>query len=433
MVRFAPVFYNLIAVLFVVLLARRLGGTKEQGLIAAVTFCCLNWVGQDYFSPQATGSLLYLGLILILVYVFPVSSPMWTVRQRRWLRAQPDLPSGPEYDSNTVIALVGVGVLVLAMVSSHQISPVVAGTTLAGLALLRQIKLRLMWAFCCVAFVAWLSFAAKPYWVGHLDTLVGSVGDVATIAEDNVTRRASASSTSDRSIVLYSRIALAVITWIGAGLVVVIAWAKRRTPLLLLVLLFAPFPMLIVQPYGGEMALRVYFFTLAPCAILLSRAAAPRGRRFTAARAGVLVAVGVLLVPLFITARFGNEAFEQFSDDDVAVVRHLYDVAPAGSTVFVANGQSLMYTTRVSEVGYLYLVGDDPEDSVEEFDDAAEDGPVFVLLTNSQRAYGVATMGRSDDWMTRLAADLEQTGDFTEVARAGEALLLRRHDTSEGS
>ncbi len=429
MVRFAPVFYNAVAILLVVVLARRLGATKEQRIVAAATFCCLNWVGQDYFSPQAVGSILYLGLMVILVYTFPTDDDRGRSSHLRWLRPEIYPRHRQELGKNATVAILCVGVLLLAMVSSHQLTPIFAVTAMAGLALVSEIKLRLMWVFCVVALLAWLSFAAQPYWIGHLNVIFGSVGEVKSIAEANVTSRTpGASSSVERSLVLYSRIILALVTWVGAVAVGVVMWVKRRTPLVLIVLFFAPFPMLLLQPYGGEMALRVCFFTLAPSAILLSRVAAPSHRNMTARRAGALAVIGLLLLPLFVTARFGNEAFEHFSTADIDLLRHLYEIAPDGSTVFVSNEQTPLYVTRVSEVRFRTLPEGGADDSINELDRAAADGAVFVLLTQSQRAYGVITLGRGDDWMRQLLADLQQTGRFRVSAQAGDGIILRLID-----
>ena len=51
------------------------------------------------------------------------------------------------------------------------------------------------------------------------------------------------------------------------ALAIVIGWFRRRTPVALLCLFVAPFPMIVLQPYGGEMALRVCYFSL-PAAVL---------------------------------------------------------------------------------------------------------------------------------------------------------------------
>ena len=86
LVRYAPLFYNGISVVLVALLARRLRATEMQSVLAAAFFACLNWIGQDYFAPQATGFVLYLLIITVVLYAFPADPSLghpWMIRLMR--------------------------------------------------------------------------------------------------------------------------------------------------------------------------------------------------------------------------------------------------------------------------------------------------------------------------------------------------------------
>jgi hypothetical protein len=320
LVRFAPLFYNACAVVLVVLLARRLRATHVQSVVAATLFCCLNWIAQDYFAPQATALVLYLAVIVVVLTVFPADPAGMGPRLKRLLRPEPDTTEGI-CDRQAVWVLAGCCLLVMGLVISHQLTPgFLLGATIL-LALCGATRLKTFPVLVAVMFLAWLSFGAAAYWVGHLDTLTRSVGQVGTLLDQNVGRR-TRSSELGRQVVVGSRIVLAVVAWGAAALAIVLSWRKHRTPVALLCLFVAPFGMLLLQSYGGEMVLRVCYFTLPPVSILIARLLVPSSPIVSLKRVLASGAVIAVLIPFFVLARFGNESFESFSDADIQPVSY---------------------------------------------------------------------------------------------------------------
>jgi hypothetical protein len=95
-------------------------------------------------------------------------------------------------------------------------------------------------------------------------------------------------------------------------------------------LALAPFPMLALQPYGGEILIRVALFALPFVSCLAASA----------------------LVAAFLPARYGNDRMDAFSAGDVAAVRALYRIAPRGSELIAAS-QPLPWQYR-DYTGYTY-------------------------------------------------------------------------------
>jgi hypothetical protein len=99
-------------------------------------------------------------------------------------------------------------------------------------------------------------------------------------------------------------------------------------------------PLVALQPYGGEMPIRVYLYSMPFAALLI---AAGLGRLSFPTRGdtsfkehrlrfGVLMTASVLvLFAGFLVARYGNAAVEYFTPDDVAAIEYLYDNAPEGA------------------------------------------------------------------------------------------------------
>jgi len=421
LVRYAPLFYNAVSVVLVALLARRLRATETQSVMAAAFFCCFNWIGQDYFAPQATAFLMYLLIILVVLHAFPADPSLGNRWMVRVLRPSMDVQRGL-HGREAGLALFGVYAMSVAMVISHQLTPgfLVSATLL--LVLVNATRLRVLPVFVAVVFVAWLSFGASAYWFGHFDNLTGSVGKVGSIVTQNVGAR-NASHAFGRRIVIFSRMGLALLAWGLAALSIVKQWFRWSTPVALLCLLAAPFPMLALQPYGGEMALRVCYFTLPAACILMAQFVVPKVR--TDWRRWLFIGVALLaVIPLFVTARFGNESFEAFSNDDVVFAHTMYDVVPDASTVFLASQQAIKYADRVGEVRFRQLPKGTPAEVTDQLVKSLNKTHVYIALTESQEAYGVVTLDRAPDWMQKLRSELESTGEYRVVFEVGGSALL---------
>src|SRR5690606_30994380 len=121
----APVVFNLSNLLATRALFRTLTGSHRIVWLSIWLFFITNWVGQDYFSPQAMAYLLYLVTIAVVLRGFRRREPTPPVL------AAP-LPRR---------AALAVTVLLLAaMASSHQITPFLAVVVLAGLVVFRQVR-----------------------------------------------------------------------------------------------------------------------------------------------------------------------------------------------------------------------------------------------------------------------------------------------------
>src|SRR4051794_23202299 len=92
----------------------------------------------------------------------------------------------------------------------------------------------------------------------------------------------------------------------------------------------------ILQPYGGEMLLRVYLFTLPFAACFAAQALAPTSGWSWHASATV-AAVGVALLAGFVFSRYGNVASTVFLPGEVKAAQRLYEIAPRGSLLVAGS------------------------------------------------------------------------------------------------
>lgn len=417
LIRFAPVFLTLLTCLGLWVLGRRLGFDAVPCGAAALGYLMLNWAGQDYFSPQGMAFILYLTVLVLTLRWFPGAGPASDSLLGRLLRSSSSdespadvrAPADPTTLRWRVLAIVG---LSSAIIVSHQLTPGFLTIVLLGLGLTGLISLRWLGVMVALLTVAWLSFGGETWWLGHLDTLTGSVGDVGSIVEENVSERSGGASEA-REVLLQARLGLSAVVWLTTAALLLRSWWRgpSRATLVLAVLTAAPFPLLAAQPYGGELVIRIYFFVLPPAVLVLVLALVPDDA-VSALRRGLFGLALVALLPLLMLARFGNEEFEMVLDEDRTVADTLMAEAPRGSTVFIANGQALVNFERVGELRYRSLYPPAAEEVIGFLEGADPDEGRFVYLSRPQDLYLQQTESRPVGWMEELGDDLIDTDRF---------------------
>ncbi|MDQ3456687.1 MAG: hypothetical protein M3513_14785, partial [Actinomycetota bacterium] len=394
----------------------------QSARAAAVLYVLLNWVGQDYLSPQAVGFVLYLAIMCCVLVVFP-GDPSDTRRwQRRWLhpRSRPGAGSTARGQER---CLLGLTVLAAVGVTAHQLTPGFLAASLILLGLLNQTRLRALGWSVVLMTAGWLGYAAEVFWRGQLNKVVGSFVQVDVLVQENLGKRTGGSA--GREVVVAGRLGLALVLAAATLVALVVLWRRRDVPVALATLVAAPIPVLLAAAYGGEMALRVFFFALPAASLLVAQVACPEGM-WTVTRRVIVSAALVALVPLFVLARFGNESFEQVTPQDREILSTVYDVAPDNSIVYQLNSISIQRLERLDEVRFRTL--DSSLDAKALTETVADSEPFagrFIMVTHSQEEQGVELGGESPGWSAEIVAELLATGSFETVRRDGDAVLLR--------
>ena len=340
----APPFFNLLFLGAVLFVAGSL--TRDRRIVwgAAWLFLLGNWVGQDYFAPQALCYVLYLVILGIVLRWFPlrratVPAPPagWPRSPRALARAlravlRPALPSRPPAPApGSRAALLVLSLLFSAViVTSHQLTPFLLIVALVALSALRLA--RAAWLAAAVAAMtgAWIATAARPFLDNNWYWIADSIGSPGGNASSTLINLGQASS--GMALVARADRALTAAVIVLAAVGVWRRFRRGRVDLAAIVLAAAPGVALMGNSYGGEMVFRVYFFALPFLAVLGAHAlplGAPRvpGRRATA----VVAAAGALLLAGFCVSYYGKERMHRFSPDEVAASRWLYRTAPPGS------------------------------------------------------------------------------------------------------
>jgi hypothetical protein len=378
------------------LILRTMNATWRAKWLAAWLFVVADWVGQDYLSPQAFAYLLYLFWIAILLNWFRAADggvrregrrrtaetrrpartgPLW--RAYAWLFGPMEPGELPPRQTGlwerTILLLLLV--LIFAVTTAgHQLTPFLLLIVAAGFVVLRRCTLRGLPIIGGVIFAAWVSFMTVGYWAGHADDIFGGVGQLGSNLGSSVAGRISQSS-EQLAQVQQVRILLALLLAGLAGIGFLRRRARRIDDRVALVLFIGPFLSFGLQSYGGEIALRVFFFILPGAALLAAYAFFPETagaggpqdddpRRRRPARPSRLArmaglsrlpwprwaprpaivaatACGLAIVGGFLVVRFGNEKFEQIRPGDVRA----YDV---------------MLNQGTGAVNVVWLTGDAP-------------------------------------------------------------------------
>ncbi|MCW2915653.1 MAG: hypothetical protein JWN52_3721 [Actinomycetia bacterium] len=364
--RWAPPLTELMYLVPYMLILRVLRATWRAKWFAAWLFVVANWVGQDYLSPQAFAYLLYLYFVAILVNWFRHHDET-TRRSGRRRKAEttqhsssspPAEPRGPFWRVYNVVfgpkdpgelPVPEVGVrerrilffllvaLIVVGTADHQLTPFLMTAASFGLVVARRCNLRGLPFLTGVIYAAWVSFMTVAYWSSRKGELLGGLGKFWQNFNQSVGDRISQTS-PETAEVQKLRIIIAVVLMLLAGLGLLRRRWRGIDDRVALVLMLVPFTTLGLQNYGGELALRIYFFMLPAACLLISYLFFPaafdapavrnptvrirlgwlragRRRHWPAVLAASMFAL--LMTFGFLNVRYGNEAYEQVHPSDV--------------------------------------------------------------------------------------------------------------------
>jgi hypothetical protein len=295
---FTPVFHlALVGLVFV--LARVWGQPARTALVASFVVEALNWVGQDYYSPQATAIVLAAGFLICLGRC----------------DGRTDGPGAPLLP----VALVLFGALVV----THQLTPY--WLIVACLLLTVTRRLRPRWLVVVMIAMAALVLAFNYDTAGQFSLL--SLNPLQN-AESNVP---TVGVLGQRVTSLMVR-ALSVTLWVAAALAMLLGRRRREPVLAAGLLVLGSFLLLGGQGYGGEAIFRVFLYSLFGCALLV----APPLDRLLRARWpwAALGSIGVVLCVLVSAQGFYGSWFaNRVSAGQVSAAEELLDSVPYPSYI----------------------------------------------------------------------------------------------------
>ena len=422
----APALFELLALPAVLLIAKRALSTEREAWLAVVLFYCGLWFGQDYFAPQAAGYLLYLSILALLLWTIGAGpAPAWP---RTWLAvrarlgARPSDPPGLTETGALTVQLVLLA-LTVALVMTHQLTPISLVFDLLVLTGLGLTRYRALWLSTLLIFVAWFSYGASGFWVGHIQGLLGGVGDVSSSVGKGLTQRV----TGDPAYLRLQHLRIAwsllylVLAGIGGGLLL---WRRHQLALALSGLALAPFAVIAVQSYGGEVILRCFLYAMPFLAVLAAAALGGLLRaRPTVAGPGSAAIVLVAAVAL-VTVRGANVSFERVSANDVRAAEYVTSTLPPGGSVALVEPFSPLRYRNILTQRVVSLPSGCETRLVA---CVAQLKPDLIYLSAAQENYGVLHFSRPPGWLlSQGVSQLVAEGGYRiAFDRPGDVVLAR--------
>jgi GT2 family glycosyltransferase len=402
----AQVFFNVANVAALRFALR--GLTKNETLLwtAAAFFVLGNWVGQDYLAPQAFGfvlSLVILGLCLRRV-------------------------------PNPRVACVVGGICFLAVVTSHQLSPVLL---ISSVALLWLVTRRVpVWIPVAMAVIeAWWVALSWPFVESHFSLIDPGSGGAAADARD------LGAALPGAALGFYAP--AAVILTIGLLAVVGGLRMRRDGNPFAVPACFVVAPVLVagVQSYGGEGMYRAYLFALPWLAFFAAWACMrlpTRRDRVRMSRRRLGLATGVLAAFLLF-AYFGQELANHIAPSEVRAAEWYERNAPAGSArLQLAPSVPARLTARYPKVTLADLnplldlpefrgrqLGSRDLPRIERIMRAAGGRRTYLVLTRHQNDFARLNGLLPEGSMARLERALAASADFRPVYRHPGARIFR--------
>lgn len=349
---FAPV-THLVTALLVTALAIGLGLDKRAALAAAMLVELCNWVGQDYYAPQAVALILATACLVLLTY------------SRRYPAAG--------YLSVAVFA---------SLVATHQLTPVWLCAAVVALAVFRQIK------------PLWLPVVYIAVTLAYVVPRLGNVSRYGIFTGSNPLSNSSSNvpttGSEGRMFTMYVDRSLSVGLWVTAILCFVILWRRVGAPWAAGIMAFSSMLLLGGQSYGGEAIFRVFLYSLPGCAILIAPVLVgllDDRRRLARLVAMPVVTVGlVALCVASMQGYFGGWSYLTMTKTQLEQSRWLLARNPEGATITVMAPAGWPERPSADYVGHAIV-------------DADYDKPLVTLKDSLSDGFPVPSdIDRMEQW-----------------------------------
>ncbi|WP_088942535.1 hypothetical protein [Rhodococcus sp. 1168] len=389
---FAPMIHILTAV-FVYSLARVLKARRRVAITAAMIAELVNWVGQDYYAPQALGFVLAVGFLVLLL-------------------------------ASTQLRVTGFLAIIpfAALVPTHQLTPYWLFAVTGVLLVTRRAK---PW---------WLMFPLAIILLGYLYPRLSIVAPYGLLSGFDPVENAA--SNVQAPGILGKQVTSLVCRALSAGVFalamasIVYAWRTKKTFWAPMVMAFGSIALLAGQSYGGEAIFRVYLYAIPGCALLIAPMLLaaldmePSAARSTMGKVGARAALAAAALGTVGAATFGLQGYFGLwpliieNRAQVDQTRDLVAQAPAGSTftLLYPAGYPIRSTAKYVEqaeanelfdaplnyYGPEYMLEFPTAEQLEAFDwDASQrDTPSYVILTRqsleSMKYYGFMQEGAAE-------------------------------------
>jgi len=401
----APFAFNVINLIVLRFGLRGLTQDKRLIWLSLWLFFLINWVGQDYFSPQAMAYVLYLACMSLLIRGVT-----------GWARI-------------TLFIL-----FVTAIAVSHQLTPIMLFIAVTGLVVLRQSPGWYLPIITAVVPLAWALTAARTYTFANFPDLIATFGQLLKNTNESLEKAS------------IRNLAQAVVIWGGRSVVVVSAtvaligvwrcWRNRTLQVTAALLMALPALLVVITGFGGEVLLRAVLFAAPFIAFNAATAIIPQiDGRVSAAKSTVVTAIlTAVLLPGFLLGYYGKERENYFTPAEVEASRWVSEHARPGSLLVEGsrnypaqfkNYENFTYVPidREPQESWSAIVAN-PTGVLSEWLRDPRYADSYVLITRSQEievdAHGPMPVGS----LQSIESTLRRSPDFSVAMDTGDATVF---------
>jgi hypothetical protein len=465
----APVLFNLFCFFPIFVLFRSGFRDPRAPWIAVWVFYCGNWTAQDHLSPQGFSYFLYLTMIAILVgvlvphtrrrprrvragkstvarrFLVALGRPVRRARSLVPLLKTPEwIPPYAETTGRQRSALVALLVTLFAAITiSHQLTPYGFVVVAAAIVMVNGTRLRTLPLSAGVIALTWFTYAAVPFLTRFLHKDVNHLGEVSTNVASSLGQRIKGSP--EHLLIVNLRVTMTLL--IGALAIAGALHFQRkggRAPALA-AMAAAPVILVALQPYGGEVLLRSYYFALPALAFFIAALVMSAAQsRHAWLLPLATCSVGVCLLAGFLFTRYGNERLDYFTQYEYSATGWFYSHVPSGGIVFTIDDNlpwryvhyrdfqyhqvALLYAWshhRTQEVPFKRVTLAMSAQAAKDRLDHPEATGSFLVVTKSMQPQLDFTSAAPPDTVRRFSAFVEQSPRFQQIYRNRDATIYR--------
>ncbi|MCV7418953.1 hypothetical protein H7K45_00190 [Mycobacterium yunnanensis] len=208
--------------------------SKQAALVGALLVQLVNWVAQDYYSPQALCVVLAFAILALLTCSnrYPMAGHLSVV-------------------------------LFVAMVWTHQLTPVWIISVVVALSVIRRIRPRWLLAYYLVVWAVYVIprlDSVERYGLFSFDPVANTEGPT----------QSERLESSGYQFTVYVDRGLAMTFWASAAMCVFVLWRRGARPWAAAIVAFSPMMLIFSQSYGGEATMRIFLYSLAGCTVLIA-------------------------------------------------------------------------------------------------------------------------------------------------------------------
>jgi hypothetical protein len=443
--RLWPVAISLLWLLPLFLMTRNMRATWQARWFAALLFCVGNWVGQNYFSPESYGFLLYLLFLAILLTWFRATPGTLPPRPRRgdgqgwWRWRGPgllpgELPYVPVSRGQQAVLLASLIVIFTVTVASYPLAAFLQLAACLGLVVARRCTLTRLPVLLLVIGIAWFSFVAARYWSGQLLPSIRSL----VSAGGSVPSAITGTTTTAHVGALEAGLLFAVILVFLAA----VGRQRRRARFLddrcMLVLACTPVLVLGIGLSQASVA-QAYLFALPALCVLAAYSFFPGTQAGRASWPAVTAAAAcaVVLTGAFFLARYASEAYEQVPGGELTAMDYVYAHDSSGARLLwlssspaTASTPAMPWQYRgIGKIDYIPVQAPPNPDSIGHLVSVIRrSGPgTYLMLTRTQVTELQQSAGYPPGWGEQFRQQMSAAHGVQVAFANGDAAIYTLH------